>query len=116
MKPTRARWRSSAVASRSARGTRARADEVAERVAAELLARRARELERDRRLGDDGERLDGRDVAALDERLGRLAASRGRPTRSGFISVGSGFIAARTTISSPFEMPASIPPAWFVSR
>src|SRR5581483_8914760 len=35
---------------------------------------------------------------------------------SGFISVGSGFIAARTTISSPFEMPASIPPARFVSR
>ena len=35
---------------------------------------------------------------------------------SGFISVGSGFIAARTTISSPFETPASIPPAWFVER
>ena len=35
---------------------------------------------------------------------------------SGFISVGSGFIAARTTISSPFETPASIPPAWFDVR
>src|SRR5207253_666000 len=35
---------------------------------------------------------------------------------SGFISVGSGFIAARTMISSPFDTPASIPPARFVSR
>ena len=33
---------------------------------------------------------------------------------SGFISVGSGFIAARTTISSPFDMPPSMPPARFV--
>ena len=32
------------------------------------------------------------------------------------MSVGSGFIAARTTISSPFEMPPSMPPARFVSR
>ena len=35
---------------------------------------------------------------------------------SGRISVGSGFIAARTTISSPFEIPASIPPARFERR
>ena len=49
------------------------ADEVAERVAAELLARGAGELPRDRGLGDDRERLDGGDVAPLDERLGRLA-------------------------------------------
>ena len=35
--------------------------------------RRPRQLPRDRRLGDDGERLDRRDVAALDERLRRLA-------------------------------------------
>ena len=42
--------------------------------------------------------------------------SRGRPSASGFISVGSGFIAARTTISSPFDMPPSMPPARFVSR
>ena len=35
---------------------------------------------------------------------------------SGRISVGSGFIAARTTSSSPFEMPASIPPARFERR
>ena len=90
-----------------------RRDEVADRVAAELLLRRARELPRDRRLGDDRERLDRRDVAALDERLRRLAG--GEVDRaSGFISVGSGFIAARTTISSPFETPASIPPARFV--
>ena len=32
------------------------------------------------------------------------------------MSVGSGFIAARTTISSPFETPASMPPARFVVR
>src|SRR5207248_4159617 len=30
---------------------------------------------------------------------------------SGFISVGSGFMPARTTISSPFDMPPSMPPA-----
>ena len=74
MKPMSARCRSSArcqsIRSRYARHAR---DEVAERVAAELLARGARELERDGGLGDDGERLDGGDVAALDERLGRLA-------------------------------------------
>ena len=52
-----------------------RADEVDERVAAELLARRAGELERDGRLGDDRERLDRSDVAPLDERL-RLLAGR----------------------------------------
>ena len=91
------------------------ADEVAERVAAELLACRARKLERDSRFGDDGERLDRRDVAALDERLCRLARLE-VDGGSGFISVGSGFIAARTTISSPFETPASMPPARFVSR
>src|SRR5579864_1426979 len=32
---------------------------------------------------------------------------------SGRISVGNGFIAARTTISSPFDMPPSMPPARF---
>ena len=90
--------------------------EVADRVAAELLVRRARELPRDRGLGHDRERLDRGDVGALDERLAPPRRSRGRPSASGFISVGSGFIAARTTISSPFEMPASIPPAWFVCR
>src|SRR2546430_5555504 len=36
--------------------------------------------------------------------------------RSGRISVGRGFMAARTTISSPFETPPSIPPARLVSR
>ena len=46
----------------------------------------------------------------------RARPSRGRPSRAVFISVGSGFIAARTTISSPFETPASIPPAWFDVR
>src|SRR5262249_1420317 len=48
-------------------------EEVAERVAAELLARRASELPRDTRLGNDGERFDGGRVAPLDERLRRLA-------------------------------------------
>ena len=93
-----------------------RGDEVADRVAAELLLRRDRELPRDRRLGDDGERLDRGHVASA-RRAPRAASPVARSTdASGFISVGSGFIAARTTISSPFEMPASIPPAWFVSR
>src|SRR5262245_47793628 len=44
-------------------------DEVSDGVAAELLARRSGELEGNRRLGDDRERLDRRDVASLDERL-----------------------------------------------
>ena len=39
-----------------------------------------------------------------------------RAERSGFISVGSGFIATRTTIGSPFDMPPSMPPARLVSR
>src|SRR5687768_12786315 len=43
------------------------ADEIDERVAAELLAGGARQLPRNRRLRDDGERLDRLDVAALDE-------------------------------------------------
>ena len=93
-----------------------RGDEVGERVAAELLPRRARQLERDRRLGDDGERLDRRDVAPLDERLRRLAASRGRRSRAAASASAAASSPARTTISSPFEMPASIPPARFVRR
>ena len=93
-----------------------RRDEVADRVAAELVVRCDGELPGDRGLGDDRERLDGRHVGALDERRRPPRRSRDRPSASGFISVGSGFIAARTTISSPFETPASIPPAWFVSR
>ena len=36
--------------------------------------------------------------------------------RSGFVSVGSGFIAPMTTTGSPVVMPPSIPPARFVSR
>ena len=50
-----------------------RRDEVSDRVAAELLAGRTGELEGDRRLGHDRQRLDCGDVAALDERLRRLA-------------------------------------------
>ena len=73
MKPISATCLSSGEASRSARGTPVSRDEVADRVAAELLARGAGELERDRCLGDDRERLDGRRVRALDERLRRLA-------------------------------------------
>ncbi len=50
-----------------------RGDEVADRVAAELLVRGDGELPRDGGLGDDRERLDRGDVGALDERLRRLA-------------------------------------------
>ena len=57
-----------------------RSDEVDERVAAELLPGRACELPRHGGLGDDGERLDRLDVAALDERLARLSRSRDRPS------------------------------------
>ena len=92
-----------------------RGDEVTDRVAAELLTGGSGELERDRRFGDDGQRLDRGDVASLDERFGGLTCLRSTD-RSGRISVGSGFIAARTTTSSPLETPPSIPPARFVSR
>ena len=36
--------------------------------------------------------------------------------RSGFIRVGSGFMAMRTTTGSPFVMPPSRPPARLVAR
>ena len=85
-------------------------EDVRECVAAELLPRRARELPRNTCLGDDGKCLDRGCVAALDERLSGFARREvDRP--EGRISVGSGFIAARTTISSPLEIPPSIPPA-----
>ena len=93
-----------------------RRDEVADRVAAELVLRRARRAptrpppRRRPRAPRRRPRRSARRAPAPPRR------SRGRPSASGFISVGSGFIAARTTISSPFEMPASMPPAWFVSR
>ena len=48
--------------------------DVLQRVPAELLQRRPRELERHDRLGDHRERLDRLHVRALDERLRRLAA------------------------------------------
>src|SRR6266542_1485050 len=58
-------------------------EEVRERVAAELLSRRARELEGDRRLDHDGERLDRCDIASLDERLPGLARFQiDRPQRT----------------------------------
>ena len=63
MKPTSATCRSSAVPVDPLQVGAVRRDEVAERVAAELLPRGAGELERDRRLGDDGERLDRGGVA-----------------------------------------------------
>src|SRR4029077_8733162 len=50
-----------------------RADEVADRVAAELVAGGGGELPRDACLGDDGEGLDGGRGAALDQRLAGLA-------------------------------------------
>ena len=36
--------------------------------------------------------------------------------RSGLVSVGSGFIAQRTTSGSPVDMPPSTPPERLVSR
>ena len=36
--------------------------------------------------------------------------------RSGLVSVGSGFIAQRTTSGSPVVIPPSRPPEWLVSR
>ena len=57
-------------------------DEVADRVAAELLLGGAGELPRDRRLGDDGQRFDGLYVASLDERLSRVALEPNAPERA----------------------------------
>ena len=56
-----------------------RGDEVAERVAAELLARRARELEGDRGLGDDRERRD-RATSCARRAPAPARACRGRPS------------------------------------
>ena len=70
MKPTSAMCRSSAFsAAIDALAVGAmRGDEVAERVAAELLLRGDGELPGDRSLRDDGERFDRGDVRTLDER------------------------------------------------
>ena len=91
-----------------------RRDEVAERVAAELLARGARELPRDGGLGDDGERLDGGDVAALDERLRRLAGREVDRARAA--SSASAAASSRRGRRSPrrSRRRASMPPARFV--
>src|SRR5439155_943513 len=60
-------------------------------------------------------------ASTADTSLRSTSASPGSPVwrsteASGCISVGRGFIAARTTISSPFETPPSIPPARLVVR
>ena len=75
----------------------------------------AGELERHDGLGHHRRRGDRRGVRALDQRLGGLVGVEpGRAQRR--IRVGIGFIAIRTTIVSPFDMPPSMPPARFVSR
>ncbi len=91
-------------------------DEVDERVATVFLACGAGELE-----GDDSPRTrpqaPPRPPCRSARRAPRQASPLARSTvRSGRMSVGSGFIAARTTISSPLETPASMPPARLVSR
>src|SRR5262249_47865509 len=58
-------------------------------------------------------------MAVVSERPTSASAGAGvssRAERSGRISVGSGFIARRTTIVSPLDMPPSMPPARFVAR
>ena len=62
-----------------------RGDEVPDRVAAELVEREDGELPGDRRFRDDRQRLDRRDVGALDEGTRRLAR----------VEVGDGFTLAR---------------------
>ena len=102
---------------RCARGRRRRAaTHVVDVVAAELRAVGVGEHERDHRLADDAGRRHRAGVRALAQRLRRAACVAMSTERSGLVSVGSGFIAARATSGSPFVMPPSRPPAWFVSR
>ena len=74
------------------------------------------EHERDHRLADDA----GRRAPSHESVRSRSACAGSRVAmsteRSGLVSVGSGFIAPRTTSGSPVVMPPSRPPAWFVSR
>ena len=116
MKPTSATWRSSAVANRFARGTRCTPPTKSPSASPPNFSRAAR--------ASSNATAASATTASASTRRCRCARRAPRPARpvsrstdcSGCISVGSGFIAARTTISSPFEMPASIPPARFVSR
>ena len=89
--------------------------EVADGVAAELLVRR----DASSQATADSATTASASTAATSERS--TSAVAGSPVarsteRSGFIRVGSGFIAARITSSSPFDTPASSPPARLVSR
>ena len=116
MKPTRTTCRSSAPSSRSAPGTRAR-----RRRSRRARRRRTSRAPRARAPTRPPPRRRPRAPRPPRRRSARRARrparrSRGRRSASGRISVGSGFIAARTTISSPFETPPSMPPARFVSR
>ena len=116
MKPMRARWRSRACAMGCDRGTPG-----APRGSPRASRRRTSRARpgRARRRPTPPATTARASTAATS--LRSTSASAGSPLprstdRSGRISVGSGFIAARTTISSPFETPPSIPPARFVSR
>ena len=116
MKPTSARCRLSACAAtgcaRGRRGARRRSRRSRRRRTSPWRCRRAPRPRRPRRRRR-APRPPGRRCA---RRAPAPASPVSRSTESsGFISVGSGFIAARTTIGSPFEMPASRPPARFVA-
>jgi hypothetical protein len=91
------------------------AGEVRKRVAAELLPRSARKLPGDGRLATTASASTA--CTSLRSTSAVPASPVARSTdRSGCISVGNGFIAARTTTGEPFVTPPSSPPARFVRR
>ncbi len=116
MVPISARCLSSACASRFAPDTRCTLRRSRRAHRRRISPCRPRELEGDGGLRDDRERLDGSRVSSARRALRPAHSSRDRRCCNGRISVGSGFMAARTTISSPFDTPASMPPARFESR
>ena len=77
---------------------------------AESLERRVGQRQRHDRLADHRRRGHGAHVAALERDAVAPAVSRSTLC-SGSSSVAIGFIATRTTIGSPVDMPPSMPPA-----
>ena len=87
-------------------------DQLVHRVAAELALRLVGQHQRHHRLGHHAHGRHGGDVGALLEARPSPPWSRcRRSSASGRFRVASGFMAARTTSSSPVDMPPSMPPA-----
>ena len=83
------------------------------RVAAKFLQRASGQRQCHHGFGGHAGRRHHANIGALVSRLHRLRACQNPPIRSGRRSVEIGFRYPRTTMSSPFETPPSIPPALF---